>query len=66
MSTTPIKMKGATLLEPDGDQTQYTVTLDIKVNVPLVGGKLEGFAKGIAERQLQEEFSIGDTWIAEH
>ena len=63
---TPIKMKGATLLEPDGDQTQYTVTLDIKVNVPLVGGKLEGFAKGIAERQLQEEFSIGDTWIAEH
>jgi hypothetical protein len=62
----PVKIKGDTKLEADGDQTQYTVTLDITVNVPLVGGKLADFSKGIAVKQLDEEFAIGDAWLAEH
>ncbi len=62
----PVKISGRTLLEPDGDETTYTVTLDIAVKVPLVGGKLADFAKGIASRQLDEEFSIGDAWLDEH
>ncbi len=62
----PIDLHGVTLLEADGDQTTYTVTLDIKVNVPLIGGKLADFAKGMAVTQLEQEFEIGDEWLANH
>ena len=63
----PIDMKGQTLLEADGDgSTTYTITVEIKVSIPLVGGKIEGFAKGLAEKQLDEEFRLGDEWLASH
>jgi hypothetical protein len=62
----PVKISGTTHLEPDGDETIYTVTIDLQVKVPLVGGKLADFAKGIASRQLEEEFAIGDDWLESH
>ncbi|MEZ5320956.1 MAG: DUF2505 domain-containing protein [Microthrixaceae bacterium] len=62
----PVQISGRTRLEPKGQQTEYTIVLDIKVNVPLVGGKLADFSKGIALRQLDEEFAIGDEWLAAH
>lgn len=63
---TPIDISGSTTITPDGDQTIYSVAVNIKVNVPLVGGKLENFAKGIALKQLQEEFDLADAWLAAH
>lgn len=60
----PVGIAGTTLLEADGDRTHYTVTVDISVNVPLVGGKLADFAKGIASKQLDDEFRLGDEWLA--
>ena len=63
----PIDIKGQTLLEADDDNaTSYTVTIEIKVNVPLIGGKLSDFAKGIVIKQMDEEFALGDTWLAAH
>ena len=62
----PISISGTTNLEADGDTTIYTVTTTIKVNVPLIGGKLADFAKGIAMKQLEQEFELGDSWLAAH
>ena len=62
----PMAIHGHTKATADGDQTTYDVTVELKVNVPLIGGKLEGFGKGITERQLQQEFELGDAWLASH
>lgn len=63
----PIDIEGKTKLVPKGDgQAEYTVTIDIKITVPLIGGKLGNFAKGIVEKQMAEEFRLGDAWLAAH
>lgn len=63
----PVDIEGKTLLEATGDdESLYTVTIDIKVNVPLVGGKLADFSKGIVLKQMDEEFRLGDEWLASH
>jgi hypothetical protein len=62
----PIQTRGRTHLEPVGDdRTRYEVTIDLKVKVPLIGGKIADFSKGIIERQLAEEFRLGDEWLAQ-
>lgn len=62
----PMSVEGKTLLEANGDETNYTVTIELKVNVPLIGGKLADFGKGIVSAQLEDEFRLGDAWLASH
>ena len=58
-------MSGTTLIEPDGDdRTHYVVTTSIEVKVPLIGGKLADFSKGIVDKQMDDEFRLGDEWLA--
>lgn len=63
---TPVQISGVTLLTPDGDITPYEVTVEVNVKVPLVGGKLADFSKGIVEKQLDAEFALGDAWLDAH
>jgi len=37
----PSEVKGTITLEPDGDATREVIELDLKIKVPLIGGKLE-------------------------
>ncbi len=63
----PIDVHGTTRIEPTADgKTKYTVTTDVKVNVPLIGGKISNFAKGNIEQQMRDEFACGDRWLASH
>jgi hypothetical protein len=62
----PVQIAGTTRLTADGDVTHYEVTVEITVKVPLVGGKLADFSRGIVEKQLDEEFALGDTWLESH
>lgn len=62
----PVDVKGTTLLRPDGDRTHYEVKTTVKVKVPIIGGKIEGWAKGDIKKQIQDEFDAGDRWLAEH
>jgi hypothetical protein len=62
----PVNITGTTNLVPDGDQSIYTVNLNVTVNVPLIGGKLAEFSKKIALENLAKEFAIGDSWLASH
>jgi hypothetical protein len=65
----PIDISGTTLLEPDADDpdaTTYEITIEMKVRVPVIGGKISQVAKGIVERQVDDEFRLGDEWLAAH
>lgn len=61
----PVSIKGTTHLVAKGDgQTTYTIETDVRVNVPLIGKKVEGFMRGMVEDQLDQEFRCGDAWLA--
>lgn len=62
----PVDTTGTTRLTPKGDQTEYRLSFSLKVNVPLIGGKIEKWAKGDALKQVDAEFAAGDAWLAEH
>ena len=62
----PVDTNGTTRLSPKGDKTEYELSFELKVNVPLVGGKIEKWAKGDAMKQIDDEFAAGDTWLADH
>ena len=61
----PVEMSGSMDLKPDGDSTVHTVTIDMKVKVPLVGGKIADWVgKNEVPKTLQAEFDAGDEWLA--
>jgi hypothetical protein len=62
----PVDVKGTTKLFSDGDKTVYEVSVDVKVNVPLIGGKITNWARGDIEKQMATEFEAGDRWLAAH
>jgi hypothetical protein len=65
----PIDISGTTLLTPADDDpgaTSYEITIEMKVKVPVIGGKISQVAKGIVERQVDDEFRLGDEWLAAH
>lgn len=62
----PIVSKGTTKLTASGERTDYVITVDLKVNVPLIGGKIADWAKGDILAQIRKEFAAGDAWLAEH
>ncbi len=65
----PIDISGTTRMEPapdDPDTTSYEITIDMKVRVPVIGGRISQVAKGIVERQVADEFRLGDEWLAAH
>ncbi|MEX0768655.1 MAG: DUF2505 domain-containing protein [Microthrixaceae bacterium] len=67
----PIQIKGTTSLLPasgkkSASSTLYEVKIELSVNVPLIGGKIANFSKGIVTDQLEMEFRLGDEWLASH
>jgi hypothetical protein len=63
----PGHLRGGIELVDNGDGTCDEVfTGEVKVNVPLVGGKLEGFIGDILSRALRREGRVGVTWLEEH
>lgn len=63
----PGGMKGWMRLAPSGDgETDWSLEYDVKVSIPLVGGKLEGVMKGETESDLKKEFTFNSRWLAEH
>jgi hypothetical protein len=61
----PGHLKGTITLRPDGEGTVETVSGDIKVHIPLVGGKLEGLIAELFEHALRAEQRVGTRWLAE-
>lgn len=61
----PGHLKGTITLRPDGDGTVETVSGDLKVAIPLVGGKIEVLVGELLEHALQTEQRVGTAWLAE-
>lgn len=60
----PGKVKGHVRVEPaDSGGTTETVTLDIEVGLPLVGGKLEFLIKDLMRKALEAENQTGRKWL---
>ena len=51
----PSKIAGTVTLAPDGDGTRQDIRAEVKVSIPLLGGKLEGFAVDSGKKVLAEE-----------
>lgn len=62
----PIAFHGQMSIEPDGDGTIVRTHGEIKASVPLIGGKVEGFAKESMERYLRAEQKVGAEWLTSH
>ncbi len=62
----PTKAVGSIRLEPAGSGTAEHVELEIKVKVPLIGGKLEQLMADNIESGNDVEHSVGVAWLAGH
>lgn len=55
----PGQMKGTVTLRPDGDGTVETVAGELKVNIPMVGGKIEKLIAQMLADALKVEQRVG-------
>jgi hypothetical protein len=61
----PGEMKGDVLLAQDDGGTTETVRLDVKVSIPLVGGKIEGLLADLLTKALRAENKVGRDWLSQ-
>jgi hypothetical protein len=60
----PGHMTGTVAITGDGAGTTEVVEVDVKVSVPLIGGKLEGFIGDMLLKALKAENKVGRDWLA--
>jgi hypothetical protein len=59
----PGEMKGTATLAEDGAGTTETVELTVSVQIPLVGGKIEGLIADLLSKALRAEHRVGVGWL---
>ena len=57
-------MSGTGRLNDSGGSTLHVVTLDIKVGIPLVGGKIEGLVSDLLLKALKAENKVGRDYLS--
>jgi uncharacterized protein YndB with AHSA1/START domain len=62
----PTSATGTVSLAPDGDGTVELVELEIKVKVPLIGGKLEKLMADQIESGFRVEHTVGRAWLQDN
>ncbi len=60
----PGDMSGTASIAASGGGTVETVTLTVKVNIPLVGGKLEGLIADLLLKALKAENRVGRDYLS--
>lgn len=60
----PSKADGTITLEPDTMGTTEIIELEVKVKVPLIGGKLEQLMADTIEKGFDVEHQVGQAWLA--
>lgn len=61
----PGHLRGTIRLEPDGDGTREIVEGEVKVSIPVIGGKLEKLIAQLLGSALRAENRTGRTWLTE-
>jgi hypothetical protein len=62
----PTAAHGSITLAPDGDGTVEIVELDVRVKVPLIGGKLEKLMVDNIEAGYRMEHTVGRAWLQDN
>ena len=62
IANTPVTLKGTASIAQNGSQTVQAIDLDVKVNVPLIGKKIEPFVVDALRNGLQKEHELGRDW----
>jgi len=60
----PGRLTGTITLAADGDGTVETVSGELKVGIPMVGGKLEKMISDLLVVALRSEERVGRSWLA--
>ena len=60
----PAEMSGTAKLVQSGPDTVETVRMDVRVGVPLLGGKLEDMVAGLLKDAFRAENKVGLRWLA--
>jgi hypothetical protein len=60
----PGQMSGTMTLREAGGTTTETVAMEIKVGIPLVGGKIEALIADLLRKALRAENAVGRTYLA--
>lgn len=61
----PGHLKGSVTLRPDGGGTVETVSGELRVHIPVVGGKIEKLIADLLGEALQAEQRVGKAWLSE-
>ena len=61
----PGEMTGTATLVADGSSVVENVDMTVKVNLPLIGGKVEGLIADMLRKALRAEHHVGREWLAE-
>ena len=60
----PGEITGTARLAQSGPDTVESVSLDVRVSIPLVGGKLEDLVAGLMRDAFRAENKVGLKWLA--
>lgn len=62
----PVIMNGTLTLAPGGRGTVLRLSGELKVNIPLLGRKMEAAAAPAVLAGFEDHQQVGDAWLAEH
>jgi uncharacterized protein YndB with AHSA1/START domain len=60
----PTSIKGTLSLAEDAGRTTETLDVEVKVKVPLIGGKLESLMADLVAQGMDKEHEAGVAWLA--
>jgi hypothetical protein len=61
----PGGVNGTLHMFSDGGKTTVDVDAEVKVKVPLIGGKVENYVAGMLDKLLTKDAQLGQAWLAE-
>lgn len=66
ISGVPAEIRSRSRLETRGDSTELITKAEVKVSIPLVGGKIEKVVAEQVTKLLAAEAEYAEKWLAEH
>jgi Protein of unknown function (DUF2505) len=66
ISGVPGEIKSRNRVQPADGGSALVITAEVKVNIPLIGGKLEGVIADQVAKLLAAESEFAGKWLAEH
>jgi Protein of unknown function (DUF2505) len=63
LGTAPAVIGGAYTIEPDAEGSSYSCSVEVKVKVPFIGGKIEEQVRGYLDHLISKEQAFLADWL---